>query len=669
MKGIVWKRLEKVLVIFASFKTSSKTAVFAGKLRSHWTYLSLAGSQRRHFWQQGVPLSTIHQNKNSVMQQRDSNMNALPDDSITKDPLAIPTTRPRLCPKCHGEGKISKPPSRKARLRHKRKMEAMAEHDSNGESNPVKLQRRLDPCPRCFRQSGLVWEEDTENGMGDSTLAVPGTISAPLSTTKNLHVAIIGGGIGGMALATALLHRGISCRVFEKDACFHQRSQGYGLTLQQARRALLALGIRDYTPRDSESTGQEASNSFLKGDAITSTKHVVHTTDGTVVGEWGLRKWEGTIKKRRDGNAKEAKSPKRQNLHVPRQTLRYALWEALQEASGLSPYDGKVDDIATDPRIPISWGHKLIDIQPSPATAETETMSRMRLLFHVKDSNDKPADTLWTEADLVVGCDGIRSSVRSFLFTSHDNKNPEKPFLPTPLRYLDCIVILGICPLKQLNPSIRKSCALLDGKTVFQTADGTTRIYLMPYSKKNDEYMWQLSFPVTEELAKEWSRKGSGALKKEALNKCGLWHEPIPEILSKTPTALVSGYPVYDRDLLTAEALANARNIRSHAITLLGDACHPMSPFKGQGANQALLDALSLARSIYRAQCQDNTSLETALVEFEEEMIGRSSTKVKASSEAAHFLHSDIAIASGDLTRGAAATIASSNVDGRSNNH
>jgi hypothetical protein len=51
MKGIVWKRLEKILVIFASFKTSPKTSVFAGKLRSHWTGdLSLAGFQRRHFW-------------------------------------------------------------------------------------------------------------------------------------------------------------------------------------------------------------------------------------------------------------------------------------------------------------------------------------------------------------------------------------------------------------------------------------------------------------------------------------------------------------------------------------------------------------------------------------------------------------------------------------------
>ena len=32
--------------------------------------------------------------------------------------------------------------------------------------------------------------------------------------------------------------------------------------------------------------------------------------------------------------------------------------------------------------------------------------------------------------------------------------------------------------------------------------------------------------------------------------------------------------------------------------TLLGDAAHPMAPFKAQGANQALLDAVSLARCL-----------------------------------------------------------------------
>ena len=159
----------------------------------------------------------------------------------------------------------------------------------NGNGNNVKIQpleRRLEPCPRCFRQSGLIWDEDYSL---DATQTV--------SNSTNLHVAIIGGGIGGLALATALLHRGISCQVYEKDTCFDQRSQGYGLTLQQARRALLALGIKDDGGGDAciSEDGKATEVSFLKGDAVTSTKHVVHTTDGTVIGEWGLRKWGKSV--------------------------------------------------------------------------------------------------------------------------------------------------------------------------------------------------------------------------------------------------------------------------------------------------------------------------------------------------------------------------------------
>jgi 2-polyprenyl-6-methoxyphenol hydroxylase-like FAD-dependent oxidoreductase len=156
-------------------------------------------------------------------------------------------------------------------------------------------------------------------------------------------------------------------------------------------------------------------------------------------------------------------------------------------------------------------------------------------------------------------------------------------------------------------------------------------------------------------------------LKEEALNKCQSWHSPIPEILQQTPVELVSGYPVYDRDLLTQEIVASARESDDgfDAITLLGDAFHPMSPFKGQGANQALLDALSLARSLYRIHCREGKPLKEALEAFEEEMIERSSKKVKASSEAAEFLHSEIAISAGDVTRGGAAAVRPS-VHGRS---
>jgi 2-polyprenyl-6-methoxyphenol hydroxylase-like FAD-dependent oxidoreductase len=82
-----------------------------------------------------------------------------------------------------------------------------------------------------------------------------------------------------------------------------------------------------------------------------------------------------------------------------------------------------------------------------------------------------------------------------------------------------------------------------------------------------------------------------------------------------------------------------------------------MSPFKGQGANQALLDALALARGITRS-CRPLSLRREAgvrksvLTAFESEMMKRSASKVTDSAAAAQFLHSEDVLRESDAPRG-----------------
>ncbi len=62
-----------------------------------------------------------------------------------------------------------------------------------------------------------------------------------------IEIAIVGGGIGGLAMACALIRRGFRCRVFEKDTAFNSRKQGFGLTMQQGTTALKNLGESEST--------------------------------------------------------------------------------------------------------------------------------------------------------------------------------------------------------------------------------------------------------------------------------------------------------------------------------------------------------------------------------------------------------------------------------------
>ncbi len=465
------------------------------------------------------------------------------------------------CNICQGQGQKRRRLQKHVRRQYQNALDVYKRSNQRG-TPPLRPKGAIYTCTAC---SG--------SGLLKATAPIaPDTETYP-------HIAIIGAGIGGVALALACLHRKIPFTLYERDDSFDARAQGYGLTLQQASKAISGLGI-----------------TTLK-DGIVSTKHIVHDPSGNIIGEWGMRKWITSPKTK--------PSKKRTNIHIARQALRLTMLEQLGGSSN------------------VQWDHQFLNYKCAKN-------NQITLNFKVNGIIKQAT------ANLVVGADGIRSSVRALHIG--DTRSP--------LRYLDCMVILGICHLDTVRDIAPN---LLDNATVFQTANGVERIYMMPFAP--NVIMWQLSFPIEENAAKLLNTKGPKALKTAAIARTK-WHSPIPEIVAATPTHFISGYPVYDRALLQPELLQTAA-----AMTLIGDAAHPMSPFKGQGANQALLDALALARTITK-KCNSVTSWKTLdlrkaiLAEFELEMLSRSATKVKASRIAAQILHSKAVLQKGNHPRG-----------------
>eukprot|EP00746_Dinoflagellata_sp_MGD_P149806 gnl/MRDRNA2_/MRDRNA2_81785_c0_seq1.p1 gnl/MRDRNA2_/MRDRNA2_81785_c0~~gnl/MRDRNA2_/MRDRNA2_81785_c0_seq1.p1 ORF type:complete len:313 (+),score=42.26 gnl/MRDRNA2_/MRDRNA2_81785_c0_seq1:509-1447(+) len=292
-------------------------------------------------------------------------------------------------------------------------------------------------------------------------------------------------------------------------------------------------------------------------------------------------------------------------IHIPRQTLRAKIVEQISPGT-------------------IRWSSKLKDF--------SEWTGERGNACDGKGVTISLTDGTTIDAALLIAADGIFSTVRRQLSLRGDCLN-----------YLGLIVVLGIVTTtgddKGHNGKEEAVAIPLTQHRIFETVDGTTRIYAMPFTK--DATMWQLSFPFAEAAARALV-KDPAALKAEVLQRCGQWHDPVPSLLRSTPLDCMSGYPIYDRDPLDPEVLrmphmaeadtANARPAPQCRVTMIGDAAHPMSPFKGQGANQALFDAVLLAEILEDSVRRHGPGigLDIALPLFEKRMLNRTARVVRA---------------------------------------
>ena len=177
------------------------------------------------------------------------------------------------------------------------------------------------------------------------------------SSSSSFDVAIVGGGLAGLAAAIALQKEGLSCKVYEKDRCFSDRMQGYGLTLTNNPKGGLAkLGLLE---------------ECIEKDCP-SNCHWVFDPMGAIIGYFG-RLFCGS--KPNAGRCKESVYS-RGNLRIPRQELRRMLLERLNPET-------------------IVWNATLVKYE--------EVGDKVELMF---------ADGQSTSCDILVGTDGIKSVVR-----------------------------------------------------------------------------------------------------------------------------------------------------------------------------------------------------------------------------------------------------------------
>ncbi|MFV2195582.1 FAD-dependent monooxygenase [Nocardiopsis sp. LOL_012] len=176
---------------------------------------------------------------------------------------------------------------------------------------------------------------------------------------------------------------------------------------------------------------------------------------------------------------------------------------------------------------------------------------------------DRPAlvttpDGREREAGLVVAADGIRSRTRAALFPDH----------PGP-------VYSGATAWRLLAENV-------DVPTAAESWGPEGSFGLMPLIG-GDAYLYAMA----------WAPAGSGSRDEhtELLRRFGHWHGPLSEALRRADPGSVLRKDVWH---LATPPPAYHRG----RVALLGDAAHAMTPNLGQGACQAIEDAVTLAHSV-----------------------------------------------------------------------
>lgn len=390
---------------------------------------------------------------------------------------------------------------------------------------------------------------------------------------SQLHVVIVGGGIGGLCLAQGLKRFGVSCAVYERDPAPFARSQGYRIHVDPQGSVALRDCLSEPLFKAFERACTTETGTF---------RFVNHRLEELlVVG---------------GPNGKPPADPVAIHRGISRVTLRKLLLEGLEGV--------------------VHFGKTF-------ASFEEDASSRPRVLFEDGDS---------AAGDLVAGADGASSRLRA-------------QFLPDAKRIDTGIV--GIGAKVPLSDQVREAAPwmYLAGPAIVLAPEGRGMFgapVLFRRSELGEEtsiaepaepdyLLWALSaregdYPAGLPLEARDGRQ----LIEITLEMTRAWDPRFAAMIRETDPTSVGVQRI--RTSLPVPPWPT-RN-----ITLLGDAIHSMTPYRGIGGNVALRDAANLCRALAAAN-DGKTPLLEAISSYERSMREYGFAAVRDSFQAMQMVH------------------------------
>ncbi|WP_321930386.1 FAD-dependent oxidoreductase [Burkholderia cenocepacia] len=390
----------------------------------------------------------------------------------------------------------------------------------------------------------------------------------------DIHVAIVGAGLGGLALAQALKQAGIAFDVYERDPALDSRRQGYRIRIdatgQRALAACLPAGPAAlFRASASQGTG-----------AVRLATPRLTPAHGHAPAGWHT-------------------APDTADLSVNRLTLREILMAGIEDH--------------------VHVGHAVDRYRVLPD-------GRAHVTFASGTSESVTCDVL-------VGADGIHSTLRAQLVPAaapvrtgalcvygRTRLPTDDPAFPEAagLRAATTVIVADGC------------AAVLEDMR-FRTDLRALAAHALPCSRftpPDDYFYWAAIGPSSRFGLDDADPTAALAARIPAALQHVVrdWHPVLRRLLLDTPSDAVTALPVRRGRPDVA--------LPAGPVTLLGDAIHAMSPAGGAGANTALRDAAALAARLARQTANDG-DIRHALTRYAEDMRVWATDAVIASDRAA----------------------------------